>query len=257
MDLPVIGIVGGVGPYAGLEMNRKIFDNTLTNGTDRSHLEVILYSSGGRVTDRTEYLLGHEGRNPAEGLFEAVQTLARAGAQVAAIACNTAHSSEIITPLKEKIRKLGLRIELVDMIGEVGLFIKDNFGRGLNVGLLATEGTVAAGVYQCLEEERLGGTRLILPDREIVQAVHRAIYDTEFGIKAFSNPVTERAKEDCRRGLRHLKDKGAELVILGCTEIPLALPEKEFEHLTLIDPAVVAARALIRRVAPEKLKPMP
>ena len=39
---PVIGIVGGVGPYAGLDLNQKIFDNTVTNGTDQDHKPIRL-----------------------------------------------------------------------------------------------------------------------------------------------------------------------------------------------------------------------
>ena len=116
METPIIGIVGGVGPYAGLDLNRKIFDNTLTSGTDQDHLDVILFSAGKRVPDRTEYLLGREDVNPAGGLFEVLCALEAAGAALAGIACNTAHSERIIAPLKEMIEKAGLKIKLVDMI---------------------------------------------------------------------------------------------------------------------------------------------
>ena len=251
----IIGIVGGVGPYAGLDLNRKVFDNTIIDGTDQSHLEVLLFSAGRRVPDRTEFLLGREAGNPAEGIFEALRSLAAAGATVATIACNTAHAPRILEPVREKLGLEGLDLELVDMIEETGLSITETFGSGTRVGLLASEGTVAVGVYDRLKLERCGAHRLILPSAEIQTEVHSSIYHRDYGIKARSNPVTERAVENCRRAALHLADKGAEVVVLGCTELPLALPPGSLESPVLIDPAEVTARALIARVAPEKLKP--
>jgi aspartate racemase len=254
--ITIIGIVGGVGPYAGLEMNRKIFDNTLTDGTDQSHLEVILFSAGARVPDRTEFLTGRETRNPAEGIFDALCCLAAAGARTAAVACNTAHAPQIMTPVKEKMESRGLELELVDMIEETGLAITGAFGPGTSVGLLATEGTIRCGVYDRLKDESCGAHELILPDPEIQAEVHRSIYDRQYGIKACSNPVTGQAEEICREAALHLAAGGAEVVVLGCTELPLALPPGSLETPRLIDPAELTARALIARVAPEKLKPL-
>ncbi len=256
MKTPIIGIVGGVGPYAGLDLNRKIFDNTLTNGTDQDHLEVLLFSAGKRVTDRTEYLLGREDKNPADGLFEALCALETAGATLAAIACNTAHSEKIIGPLKERIQEEGLGIKLVDIIEETASFIRDRFRSGVKAGLLATEGTIATGVYNRLCEECLGHIELVTPSTEIVKLVHQAIYDKSYGIKAFSNPVTDRARADCQTAVGHLARKGARLVILGCTELPLALPQRSLQGVELVDPTEITARALIRLAAPDRLKPL-
>ena len=255
MKIPVIGIVGGVGPYAGLELNRKVFENTLTDGSDQSHLEVLLFSAGTRVPDRTEYLLGREENNPAEGLYQALAALSAAGAEIAAIACNTAHSEKIIGPLKERISREGPKIELLDLIEETGAYIRQRFGSKTAAGLLATEGTLATGVYDRLSAERSGRIGLIMPEPEVSALVHRAIYDRDYGIKARSAPVSARARADCLRAVEHLAAKGARLVILGCTELPLALPERNIGDLPLIDPGEVVARALIHRVAPEKLKP--
>ena len=255
METPIIGIVGGMGPYAGLDLNRKIFDNTLTSGTDQDHLDVILFSAGKRVPDRTEYLLGREDVNPAGDLFEVLCALEAAGAALAGIACNTAHSERIIAPLKEMIEKAGLKIKLVDMIEETACHIRDRFGSGARAGLLATRGTLATGVYDRLCAEELGRMELVEPSAEIGKLVHRAIYDKEYGIKAFSNPVTDRARADCRTAVGHLAGRGASPVILGCTELPLALPQRCLEGVELVDPTEITARALIALAAPEKLMP--
>ena len=49
------------------------------------------------------------------------------------------------------------------------------------------------------------------------------IFDPVFGIKAQANPVTPQARQNLLNAIGHLRDKGAEAVILGCTELPLAI----------------------------------
>lgn len=252
----VIGIVGGVGPYAGLDLNRKLFDSVLTDGTDQDQLEVLLFSAGSRIPDRTGYLLSHGAENPAGGLFEACRALEAAGATVAAIACNTAHAASIMGPLRERMDQAGLRLELVDMLAETGRFIRGRYGRAARVGLLATEGTIRCRVYERLLEGPEGLAELLLPEEEFIVRGQRAIYDREWGIKARSNPVSERAVEECRAAVAHLAAKGAAVIILGCTELPLALPAARLEGVDLVDPALITARALVARVAPEKLRPL-
>jgi aspartate racemase len=53
----MIGIVGGVGPYAGLDLLRKVYDNTVA-GKDQDHLDVVMISVPAAIPDRTAYLLG-------------------------------------------------------------------------------------------------------------------------------------------------------------------------------------------------------
>jgi aspartate racemase len=67
--------------------------------------------------------------------------------------------------------------------------------------------------------------------------------------------VTREAREAVLSAIRHLADLGAQAVVLGCTELPLAVEEATVLGLPVIDPAVALARALIRETHPEKLKP--
>ena len=55
--------------------------------------------------------------------------------------------------------------------------------------------------------------------------------------------------------MRALQQQGAEAVVLGCTEIPLAITERRIDDAVIIDPTLVLARALIRKANPAKLKP--
>ncbi len=87
-----------------------------------------------------------------------------------------------------------------------------------------------------------------------MEFVHPTIYNREYGIKSQSNPVHPRAVENLMKGAASLKEKGAQALILGCTEIPLAIPQKEVDSLTTIDPTNILARALIKNFSSRKLK---
>lgn len=70
----MIGIIGGVGPLAGLDIVTKIIEETIAT-TDQEHLPVLLSSQPHRIADRTAYLLGQESENPAYAIAEIIQEL--------------------------------------------------------------------------------------------------------------------------------------------------------------------------------------
>ncbi len=71
--------------------------------------------------------------------------------------------------------------------------------------------------------------------------------NTEYGIKAFSDPVTEKARKDLLDVAVSLNGQGAEAIILGCSEIPLAIHETIIGQSIVIDSTLIFARALIRK----------
>jgi aspartate racemase len=66
---------------------------------------------------------------------------------------------------------------------------------------------------------------------------------------------SKKARESLHIAINNLKQKGAEAIILGCTEIPLAITETEIDSMIVIDPTTILARALIREANPAKLRP--
>ena len=249
----MIGVVGGLGPYAGLDLVRKIFDETQAN-TDQEHLPVLLLSASGDVADRTEFLLGRADTNPAHALCRIVRQLESAGADVVGMPCNTAHAPPILDVLLSELRKADSRAVFVHMIDEVKAFLREHHPELRKVGLLCTTGTCASGIYDALVKGQ--GSETIRLDETFQQLVHSAMYDPASGIKAQAGPVSDKARQRLLDGVEHLRQKGAEAVVLGCTEIPLAVTEKTIGDLTVIDPTRVLARALIREAAPGKLKPL-
>jgi aspartate racemase len=249
-----IGIIGGVGPYAGLDLNRKIFDQTIAK-TDQDHLNVILISAAEIIPDRTEYLLGIVKENPAKPMLDVLLHLEAIGVDVVGIPCNTAHAPEIFNTLVKGLKEKNDRIQVMHMIKEVAAFLKEYGPKFRNVGVLATNGTVTCNVYgRILKAE---GYAVLYPDEEIQhEEVHAAIYDKAFGVKAKSNPVTTTARAKIMRGIYNLVEKNADCIVLGCTELPLVIEEQSVLGRAVIDPTLILARALIREVDPDKLRAM-
>lgn len=241
----MIGVVGGMGPYAGLDLVRKIFDETKA-ARDQDHLSVSLLSFPSRVPDRTEFLLGRGG-NPADAIFEILRQLEATGAVVAGIPCNTSHAAPILDRVSARLRESGSRLRLLNMIEEVARHLRAE-GRGLRrVAPLSTLGTYRLRLY--FDVLGAAGFELVDPGEDVLARVHEAIYDAEWGIKARSSPVTARAREVVGAAIAACAAAGAEAVVLGCTELPLAFPEPRLGGVVLVDPTAVLARALIREVA--------
>jgi aspartate racemase len=243
-----IGIVGGVGPMAGLDLVHKITAATRAR-RDQDHLPVTLVSHPHRIADRTDFLLGRTTTNPGVALADLAEALVAGGAEVVAIPCNTAHAPAIVGHVRER---LDGRAEFVDLIDAVADEIRRRFPAARRVGVLSTTGTQAARVYP----DRLAplGLDVIAPDAALQEStVHPAIYDATYGVKSVSAPVTDQAVAGLRAGLDHLIEAGAEVVVLACTEIPLALPMDEVGGVPVLDATHVLARAVVRRSCPEAL----
>ncbi len=248
----IIGIVGGVGPYAGLDLVRKIFDQT-TAKNDQDHIPVSLFSFPELIPDRTEFLLNNNCENPGVPIAEIIKLLYKNGAKTIGIPCNTAHSPIILKCLFDNLKKDNIEINFVNMIEETAIYINEKFPNIKNVGLLSTTGTLKTNIYNSMFKTY--NLEIITVSNEIQnQFVQPAIYDKEFGIKAFSNPINPKATKNINHGALSLKEMGAEAIILGCTELPLAISTSLIVNLPTIDPTMILARALIKKVAPEKLK---
>lgn len=248
-----VGVVGGVGPFAGIDLLGKIASQTLA-GQDQAHLTVLNWSQPGSIVDRTEFLLGHVPENPAYALATQVKQLAIMGAGVVGIPCNTAHAPAIFETIRVEVEQAGCTITLLNMIEEVGRFLREQLPTINRIGVLSTTGTYRAGVYPAILEP-LGFTAVLPAALLQTDKIHPAIYHPIYGIKA-CGLVTEQAKQDLCSGIEALKSAGAQAIILGCTELPLAFPEPTASGLPLIDPTLILARALVREANPAKLKPL-
>lgn len=247
----VIGIIGGMGPHASLDLANKIIELTPAR-TDHDHLPVALLNYPDRIVDRSTFLFGESDTNPAGAIADIARDLEQVGAVVAGMPCNTAHAPPIYDVVVEQLRDSGHGIRLIHMIEETACFLRDAHDDITCVGTLSTLAVYELGLYRRALQE--AGLETVFPDEHIVHdVVNPTIFDPDFGLKAKSHPVTDRARQSLLDAIDHLRNKGADAVILGCTELPIAVPEKEVHGVQMIDPTEVLARALIEATYPETL----
>jgi aspartate racemase len=246
---PLIGIIGGVGPYAGIDFMQKILGNTRAL-KDQDHLNCILISCPSIIPDRTEFLLKGEMENPAQGIFESAQCLHKAGAEYVVVACNTAHSPLIFQPFSCMARESLPGLTVVNMLETCAVFVKETLKHS-HIGLLATKGTYKSRVYHEYFREE-DGFVLMEPEERGREKIHEAIYSKQFGIKVHTQPIKTQAKNNIIYEIYRLAERGANAIILGCTELPLAVNPEDFS-LPILDPGLITARKLIALTAPEKL----
>ena len=251
MNEKSIGIVAGVGPFAGLDLLKKILDQTVAK-QDQDHLTIASLSQPNRIVDRTEYLLGHVPENPADAFVKQLLSLEQMGVQVAGIPCNTAHAPVIFEAIVAGFEAAGSCLKLLHMIEETAVHIHHHHPHIHNIGILSTTGTYLTKIYP--EALARFGLTAVTPDQTMQEeTIHPAIYHPHYGIKA-CGVATEKAREGLETAVRALKTKGAEAIILGCTEIPIAITAPLLYDLPMIDPTLILARALIREANPSKLK---
>ncbi len=249
----MIGVVGGVGPYAGLDLVSKILGQTIAT-RDQDHVPLTLISLPSEIPDRTRFLLGQEERNPADAITRVLRKLEDVGATVAGIACNTSHARPIFGRVQEALAAQGSRLTVLDMVDEAVRSLVERLPQGSRVGVLSTLGTHRLGIYgRVLSEHRYEVAAL--RDTEMDELVHNAIYNPDWGLKVCPSPVSSEAKTRLTEAARLLEFRGAQAVVLGCTELPFAFPGKTIGRMVAVDPSLAFARALIREAYPERLKP--
>lgn len=230
-----VGIIGGVGPVATVDFMNKIIHNTKAK-KDQEHIKLVVEHNP-QIPDRTESLTAG-GPDPTVALYSACKRLEAADANMIAIPCNTAHA------FVERIQPY-LSIPIINMLFETMENIRNNYGKDRTVGLLATLGTVKSGVYRDLADKV--GIRLIVP----ADAYQKKVMDAIYGEKGVKAGYTEgQCKENLLQALEHLVRRGAEIIILGCTELPLLLSQTDDfpvagKKVVILDPTEILARKCV------------
>jgi aspartate racemase len=250
---PVIGVIGGMGPHAGLDLVRNIFNQTDAR-TDQAHLPVALLSFPDRIVDRARFLFDETDENPADAIADIARQLDGLGVTAAGMPCNTAHAPAIFDAVTAALHRTGHAIEIVHMIEETVNHVRATRADVQRVGVLSTTATSELQLYERPLVD--AGFTFVPPDALTQQQVNETIYDASYGLKGQSDPPTDRAREVLVEAIRHLQDRSAEAIILGCTELPLAPLQALVADVPLIDPAQILARALIRATHPDKLAPV-
>lgn len=231
----VIGILGGMGPEATCDCFAKLIKNTPA-GCDQEHLEIVIVNNP-KVPDRTRAIL-ENGPSPIPVLHQGVDALKRAGADFGIIPCVTVHYflEDLLAQCDFPV--LSILDAVAGHIGRIDPQMK-------RVGLLGTSGTVRSHIFQ----KRLAaeGIETLVCSEARQQQVMADIYDIK-------NENAPRSSADITGSLSdaaaHLIRRGAQGIIAGCTEIPLALAQKDVTA-PYFDSLLILARAAIRRAGRE------
>lgn len=225
MRKQVIGILGGMGPLATVDLFEKITSHTAAD-CDQGHPRVCI-DSNTSIPDRTAALLAG-GEDPTAELVKSARRLASIGAELLIMPCNTAHC------FFDAVQR-SVDVPLLNMIAVTREALK---ARGIHcAGLLATDGTVQSGIYQRTFDG--SGIALLVPEGEDQRAVMGVAYD---GVKAGRADYNASA---FRRACERLLARGAEVLILGCTELPPAFAMYHLDYPN-VDPTLELALAAIR-----------
>lgn len=225
MNHKTIGIIGGMGPLATADLFQKIVQNTKAS-CDQEHIRIFI-DNNTNIPDRTAAILG-KGEDPLPQLRKSAAILKDMGADLLIMPCNTAHY--FYKSLQESIE-----IPVLHMIEITRDTLKE---RGIRkAGLLATDGTRKTGIYQDIFEG--SGIELICPEGDDQKAVMDMIYA---GVKA-GNKAYDTGK--VKKAIEALLDQGAETIILGCTELPLAVSMYQLE-CPCTDPTLELAKGAIK-----------
>lgn len=219
-----IGILGGMGPMATVDLFKKIVDYTAAS-KDSEHIHVYI-DSNTDIPDRTDAIL-HGGKDPVPEMVGSAVRLECMGADFLLIPCNTAHY------FYDKVSAM-VHIPVLNMIEEAAKEVKR---QNLEcVGLLATDGTVETGVYDRVLQSH--GIRVLHPSVSAQKNVMDLIYK---GVKAGNRDID---LSGFYSTIDELMQNGAQTLILGCTELPIAFSMYRIKSNN-IDPTAVLARSAV------------
>jgi aspartate racemase len=227
----VLGILGGMGPEATAYFFELIIGLTAAK-EDQDHVPVIIRSDP-RVPHRTKAIL-ESGPSPLPCLIEGANALMAAGADFVVMPCVTAHY--FLPELAARVK-----IPFVNLLDEARDFLRKEHPGVRKVGLVATTGTVRSGIVR--DAFAPAGIEVLIPAEADQARVMEAIYGPK-GIKA--GFTTGKPRRAVLGVARHLVRNGAQAVMAGCTEIPLALRAEDLE-VPFVEPMRIGAKACILR----------
>lgn len=243
----IIGIIGGMGPEAGVLFQSKInaaARKIIKTKQDIDYPSIIHLSFPSLIADRSEYLLGISEENPAfavariaKHIDEYAQT--EKEKVLLAIPCGTFHAEpiwdifmELVAPLKN--------LEVVHLIDEAVAVISRTMPSKTIFSILSTLGTSQERVFH----KRLSPLGYHIHDLtpQQLKDIHKAIYDHDFGLKALSRG-SDKSCHLIESVVKLLKEQGVERIILGSTELSLAYASITDE--LYIDPLTLLADKLV------------
>lgn len=224
-----VGVIGGVGPMATVYYMQRVIEMTKA-GCDQEHINMLVFNDCD-IPDRTAFITEKSPDNPLPVMVEDAKRLEAAGCEFVVIPCNTAHY--FYDELEQAVE-----IPVVNIVEETIRYAIARVQDLSCVGIMATTGTIVTGTYQKYAER--AGLSFAVPDEDEQDLLMQIIYD---GVKA-GKPVP---RADFDRVANHLRAKGAQCLILGCTELSVLKRDLPINDPDVLDSIDVLASETVRR----------
>ena len=214
-----LGILGGMGPAASAEFVNRLIAQTSAS-CDQEHIPFVLWSDP-RVPDRSTSLRNRDDL-PLSWLLDGIRGLKSAGCNCIVIPCNTAHFW-----FDEMKKHASWNSKIIHIVDSVVDALQDVNVTNSTIGIIGTQATIELGLYQ-YKLNKLGWN-CITPTKEEMDTLVQPAINL---IKANNN---EAAQPLIMTVVNRLIDSGAKAVVLGCTELPLAVKQTEEKGIPLIN----------------------
>ena len=226
MNEKIIGILGGMGPEATLDLFYKIIKLSPAK-KDQDHCRIII-DNNPKIPDRTNAILG-TGKDPLPELIMTAQNLEKAGANFIIMPCNTAHY--FISGIQQNVN-----IPILNMIEESANYVKNIFPSFKKVGLFASKGTYKTKLYNSFFNAK--NIDILIPTPPEQEKIMDLIYMFKSGIfsKEMKSQIIKISEEQIKKGIQ--------AIITGCTEIPLILKSEDVK-IPVIDPTNILAKRAV------------
>ena len=226
MKKEILGVIGGLGPIATAYFMELVINMTRAEN-DQENVEMIIYNFPS-IPDRTDYILGKSEQSPLPEMLRIGQALSSQGVSLIAIPCVTAHY------FYREIAE-GIAAPVINGIAETIALLKAKGVR--KVGIMATDGTIRTGLLS--RELEMAGIEAVIPSEERQRDVMHLIYKN---VKAGKRAEMERF----RRVQQELVGSGAQVILLGCTELSLIKRDEKIGPGFLDIMEVLAQQSVLR-----------
>jgi aspartate racemase len=224
-DTKTVGVIGGLGPLATLDFFERVLRRTRAV-REQDHLRLII-DNNPHFPDRNAHARG-EGPSPGPALALCAKGLQAAGADVIVMACNTTHTWEGEIRAAISVPFLSIIRETVDAVAEL---------RPEAVGVLAVDACLSAGLYQ--NALKGAGLKTVLLNADSQKTFMELIYRIKSGDSG------ETVKRSMVTLARKLEAQGAEVIIAGCTEIPIVLTADDIEGELVSSTDILVERTIV------------
>jgi aspartate racemase len=226
-----IGIIGGIGPESTIEYYRMLIKLYRAKLNTNQYPEILLQSID--MTKMLDYVFNNELDDLVDFLKNKIQILEQSNVDFVALASNTPHL------VFEKLSK-SVNVKMISIVEETCKSISKT---GIKkVGLLGTKSTMSKGFYQGVAKNN--GIEMVIPSEENQNYVH----EKYMGELVF-NQINSDKKKRLIQIVNELGDKEQiEGIVLGGTELPLILEQKDFDKLRVFNTTEIHVNAILDKM---------